>query len=59
MKVRITITLDDEVRKALAAHYGQAGLATRATITAWAEGCIEATLQDITHDYEVEQEEVA
>jgi hypothetical protein len=55
MKVRITFEFDDEVRRALASHYGEKGKASRQTVETWVRGTVDATMQDIMHDARQEE----
>lgn len=45
----------EDVRRALADHYGEKGLATRKTITTWIDGLVSAALDDVMHDYDENQ----
>lgn len=52
MKVRMVFDFTDEQRRAIAAHYGQRGPATRADIRAWIDGQVQACLDDVLSDAE-------
>jgi hypothetical protein len=57
MRIRLDpIDLCDDVRRALNAHRGLPGLATRETIRAWVDSVITATLEDICSDYDREED---
>lgn len=56
MKLNIALLVGDTGRAALAAHYGEGGLATRATIEAWAKGVLVSTLETIEAEFKVEAE---
>lgn len=54
MKTRFLIELSDDERRALAAHYGKPGLATRDTVRGWVESLISATMDEIQSEYDEE-----
>lgn len=44
--------IPDHLRRALRAQWGQKGLATRKEIVGWIEAMVNATADDIVHEYE-------
>lgn len=47
MVVRYRLEVTDDARRAIAHHYGETGLATRARIVAWLDGMVISTLGDL------------
>jgi len=55
MRVHIVVDLTDAERKALAAHYGRSGLATRKMFRNWAGSLIDSAMGDLEDEFEIEQ----
>ena len=52
----VRIELDDNERRALNAHYGSKGLATRKTVQSWVKALTHAAMQDVVVDYARERQ---
>jgi hypothetical protein len=53
MRVRLNaIEITDGARRALNAHFGKPGLATRDDVRSWADAIVNADLETICDDYE-------
>ena len=57
MKTRITFEVDEDVRKAVAHHYGQVGLADYSSCKSWIENETNATLDDMALQVAEDREE--
>lgn len=52
MKVRITLHVDEDDRIAIAALGGKEPIASHATVKAWAEATLSATLEHVRAEHE-------
>lgn len=57
MKIRITLDVDDELRRAMAHRYGQPGMVSREDIVNDALGNLESIWTDYLTEYRADQEE--
>lgn len=52
MKIRYTLNVDDDARRAIAEHYGEGERpASRQTVALWLDILVTATIEDLVSEY--------
>ena len=56
VKIEFVVEVDDDYRRAINAHYGQPGLASRAEIKRWFEMFGQSMNDDLSYDIDLARE---